>query len=493
MAWRDDLDVMADYASFKNARAVGWMPPERALPTGRVRAEFKDRLRALCEATLTTGYEATRCPRCEHRAYDPTLVVPARDATYVASPLLQHLILAHRYAPPAAFVRAVMKCPMPSSASYERLLDAQRLEPAAPRPPPPSESLDLVRRRPGLYLGSTDARGLEAMLWEAAGNALDVAQAGRALVVTVGVDAHEVVTVEDDGDGLPLEGTIGGAPAFDAIFLRLHATATLDGHEPHIHVRQLYGAGIAVVQALSARFEVETVRHGELYRAVFERGALTSPLTCLGETARRGTRISWRPDPEIFGAAKHDLAALELAMTELGYLLPTVDLRWQGRSVQRKGGLSEWVAQLAPDAVTGTALAVDDTVFDVRVQAAIAWEARRTTPALRTFVNSVETTLGGAHVKGLLDALSRTAPSPDLARRARDGLVGFVHVWMLHPRFGGPTKALLDGHTPRIAVRDVVRAALRATPPWWDAVLEHSGSANGGAGELRKGRRRAAR
>jgi DNA gyrase subunit B len=319
-----------------------------------------------------------------------------------------------------------------------------------------------------MYIGDHDSLGLATMLFEAVGNSLDEALAGRATRVAVQVADDDTVTVEDDGAGLPLEATICGLPAIPAIFLNLHTSPTLDGHPQHIHVRPgLAGVGIAVVQALSARFDVETVRGGLLHRVGFTNGELSSPVTCLGPTTRRGTRLTWSPDRSVFRRAKHNLLALEAVLAPVGAFLPNVELLWQGRSLRRPRGLVEWVEQLAPAALAETSWTTEGEAFDVRVQVALAWEPARRERLLRAFVNCAEMTEAGSHVVGLLDAVKETAPTKRLAAKALAGLVGVVHVWMLHPRFRGPVRAALDVETARFAVRDVVSAALRKTP-WWD-------------------------
>lgn len=480
MAWIEDLAAVPALRHLRNTRAIGWLDAEHPYRRGEVSQALRERLAILVE--LSGGERGQRCPFCATWAGDGPLLVPSGDGVFVASPLLRHFVANHGYGPPRAFLDAVLACPLPNSPEMHSALGV--LGATDPNqyagPLVVLEGIEAVRVRPGMYIGNTGERGLGTMVFEVFANALDLNLAARATRIDVAIDTEGWVTVEDDGDGLPLEATFKGHSAFTAIFSSLHFTPTLDGHHPHVHVRPgLAGVGVAVVQALSQRFEVETVRDGVLHRAVFEQGQLTDPLTALGVTTRRGTRIRYLPDPVVFGEARHDLPALTKLFEPLGYLLPELKLTWQGRLLQQPEGLAAWVRQLAPNAVPETVLSVQGEANEVEVELALCWDATQAERRLVSFVNCAATELNGSHAEGLLEAIGKTAPTEALGRRAVAGLTAVVHVWLLHPRFRGPTKAALEVETARLAVRDVVVRALTASPWWWDRVAERSAQERG--------------
>lgn len=324
-----------------------------------------------------------------------------------------------------------------------------------------------------MYVGTTDARGLEGMLLELVGNSLDQHLAGHASFLHVEVDAQGWVTVEDDGRGIPVEPYRDGPPALEVIFTSLHSTPSFDDHHPHIHVRPGFaGVGVGVVSALSARLEVQTWRAGGEFKAAFERGQTVEPMRAVAQTARQGTRIRSFPDADIFGDARLELRGLERRLTELAWLCPRLDLRLQGKSLRREAGLAGWVRALSRSAVPASSLEGSGESDNVGVEFALAWKPRGKGPAFRSFVNFGETEQAGTHVRGLLDAVRSTAPSAEAAKHALDGLVGVVHVTLLHPRFQGPTRAALETEAARAGVAEIARRTLAAAPWWWDRLLE---------------------
>jgi DNA gyrase/topoisomerase IV subunit B len=309
------------------------------------------------------------------------------------------------------------------------------------------EGLEPVRRRPGMYIGSTDAQGLEHLLFEVIGNGLDEHLAGRATRLQVEVGDGGWVVVEDNGSGIDLT-----APnALERIFRTVHLGATLDGHHPHVHVTPtLHGAGFAVVNALSARFELVSHRDGVASRAAWVRGVLVEPLARTAST-ERGTRVRFLPDAEIFQGVPLDLEHLVMRFTELGWLLPRLDLRLQGRCFQQPAGVAGWVLRDAGEAlVAGSLVEASGVVDDVQVELAFAQTRRQQGPAVRSFVN-YRATEGGSHASGLLDAVG-----------VHRGLVAVVHVGLLHPRFKGPVRAVLETEAARVAVETVATQALRS-------------------------------
>ncbi|MFZ5439663.1 MAG: ATP-binding protein [Myxococcota bacterium] len=423
-----------------------------------------------------------RCNLCfEHEYGRDVLFVPSPDEVFVAPELISHYIESHDYLPPEAFIAAVMRCPSVDSDEYREAL-AKHRTPApvvtadteyAPQNALVLEGLEPVRQRPGMYIGGTNAVGLHHMILEVISNSLDEHLAGFASRVLVEV-RDEWVTVEDDGRGFPVEATVGDLSALEAVFRRLHSGPTLDGHHPHVHAHPVFGIGVAVVNALSSRLEVEARRNGTRWTAAFERSELVEPLTNAGPTAARGTRIRFRYDEEIFGPARIDLPALAARLDELGYFLPKLDLRLNGRSLRHAGGLSDWLPTLSSDLVQETVLSTSGRHDDIDVEFALAWSPTNAQSVVTSWVNLGPTPEHGKHLEGFRAALAASAPTKYALSTMERGLVAVVHTKLLAPQFGGPTKSHLLTKEAKVAVEAVVGKAMRAAPWWWDRVLELS-------------------
>jgi DNA gyrase subunit B len=332
------------------------------------------------------------------------------------------------------------------------------------------DGLEAVRKRPGMYIGDVrDGSGLTHMLFEVVGNAIDQHLARRARRVRVDLD-DDWVTIEDDGPGIPVAvHPHHDRPVIEVVFTTLHAGATFDGHHPHVHVtRGLRGVGLAAVNALCARLEVESRRDGKRWRMAFERGAVVEPLASHGATSRSGTRIRYRPDPQIFTSGTTTNAiGVEARLRELAWLNPLLAIDWRGHELPGRGGPAAWVRALAGELVGDTVVSVHRTIEDAEVDLAFGWRATRSdAPLIHSFVSQACTRDGGTHVqgfwRGLVDGLAPLAGGA--SRRAiRElfgaGLVAVVNVGLYDPRFGGPTK---DRLTSPIAARVTRRAVLDA-------------------------------
>lgn len=453
--------------------AVGWLDPERPFPTATPDMEL---VRALQRRTFgwPGPQRAHRCALCSDSANAPLgvrlVIVFGPEQAYVAPELISHYISEHHYAPPVEFVKHALS-PEQHRGDLTRHFPAE----SAHMDVQSLASTEFVRRRPGMYVGDTQASGLQHVFFEVLSNALDQHLATAAERVDVTIEPDGWVTVEDDGTGIAVKAMYNGVPAIEAIFARLHTGATLDNHFPHVHARAgLAGVGVACVNALSRRFEVETWRDGVAWRAAFERGQLVEPLTRVGETTKHGTRIRYLADDGIFDTVHLDVRAVKKRLTELAWLCPKLDLRFQRRSLKKPGGLAAWLPKLVRKAVPQTVLSGSGTHADVGVDFALAWKPGAKKPWVRSFVNYGETAQGGSHVKGLAEAIARSAPTPELASTISRGLVGVVHVTLLDPRFHGPTKALLHVDEAQAAVEQVVREALAKNPAFWDWLLENA-------------------
>lgn len=330
------------------------------------------------------------------------------------------------------------------------------------------EGLESVRRRPGMYIGGTDARGLQHMAMESIGNSLDQVLAGHARSLRVDLDSHGWLTVEDDGRGISVE-PMNELPFMELIFTHLSMLPTVDGHHPHVHVTpRLHGVGVGVVSALSARLEVDSHTNGQHWRAAFERGVCVQHAALVGPTPHHGTRVRMLPDKQIFEGRKIDAETLRMRMGELAYLLPALRIRFQGAELTKPSGLRSWLLEHAPDTAPETLRTYDGMVGDVHVEVALGWSPTRTTALHDSFVNLSRTELGGTHVAALLAALEQSAPSPDLWNATKNGFASLLHVGLLHPRFGGPTKAMLASDEATPAVKRAVSEVLASS--FWDAV-----------------------
>ena len=262
----------------------------------------------------------------------------------------------------------------------------------------------------------------------------------------------------------------------ELIFRRLHFEPTLDGHEEHVHVTSgLTGVGLAAVNSVCERFEVESRRSGVAFKVAFERGQVVEPLTEVGRTHLRGTVIRYRPDSQIFSSeAVYDLPTIRSRLVQLAGLCPKLELSFQGASLHRPKGLTGWVRELAPDVVKETELFATGVVDDVRVEAALAWSPSGKAPRILSFANCSETSQAGSHADGLKSAV-RSVPPKESKKQVVNGLVAVVHVYLLHPKFKGPTRAELHVDAARVAVREVVKRAIKDAPWWWDRVHEAIG------------------
>src|SRR6266581_841570 len=192
------------------------------------------------------------------------------------------------------------------------------------------EGLEPVRRRPGMYIGGTDEKALHHLFAEVIDNAMDEALAGHATFIEVELGADGFLTVTDNGRGIPVDPhpKFPKKSALEVIMCTLHAGGKFDS-KVYDTSGGLHGVGVSVVNALSERLEVEVARRGQLYRQVFARGKPKSGLEKLGKVAnRRGTRVRFKPDPEIFGKAKFNPQRLFKMARAKAYLFGGVEIRW---------------------------------------------------------------------------------------------------------------------------------------------------------------------
>ncbi|MEW1776710.1 DNA gyrase subunit B [Streptomyces sp. NPDC086777] len=350
------------------------------------------------------------------------------------------------------------------------------------------EGLEAVRKRPGMYVGSTGEHGLHELVFLLVGRALQGAPAGRGRTVDVALLPEGRVRVADDGPGVQVEAAGGGPGAgLESQMTLLYAGGTrpLDRHSV---IASRFALGPAVANALSARLRAEVWREGFHWVQEYARGAPVGPPVPYGPTTRTGTTITFRPDPGVFGTARCSFDALaecfrELAFVNRGVQLSLTDRRGTGttRSVRCRfpDGLRDFAAFLTGR--TAAAAEPDITGFEKEdprmagtMEVAMTWTS---TPGghIRSFANSSSTPQGGTHVAGLLDGLAAAvnafarerrllAPEePDLGPdRIGAHLTAVVSVRLDRPEFKGATRGLLGGTLVRDCVREAVQDHMAA-------------------------------
>jgi DNA gyrase subunit B len=333
------------------------------------------------------------------------------------------------------------------------------------------DGLEAVRKRPAMYVGNVrDGSALQHMALEIIGNSIDQHLSGRARHLRVDVEGDWMI-IEDDGPGIPVDVCpMWGRSAMEVIFTTLHAGATFDGHHPHVHVtHQVHGVGVACVNALSARFEAESRREGKVWRIAFERGRVVEPLASHGPASRSGTRIRYRPDPEIFPCGTRTNAeALELRLRELAYLNPLLKIDCCGQELPGRGGPAAWVRALAGEVGGRVVLGAHETIEGAVVDLALAWRASGSeAPLIHSFVSQSHTRDGGTHVRGfwggLIEALSplvQGATDRSVRELFGPGLVAVLNVGLDAPQFFSPTRDRLDSPIAAMAAHRVVASAV---------------------------------
>ncbi|MFF4082873.1 ATP-binding protein [Streptomyces sp. NPDC001777] len=341
------------------------------------------------------------------------------------------------------------------------------------------EGREAIRKRPGMYIGSTGERGLRHMVFEVADRAVNEVLEGRAVSVDITLTPDGGVCVADDGPGVPDDETEGG-PGLEALLTHMQAGMGTGGR--HDVTLGFCGVGPVVVNALSRRMTAEVRREGARWVQEYARGVATTPVTGAGTAVGSGTTIAFWPDAEIFGAAEFSFDGLEERFRELAFLnqgleISLTDLRRpdEPRSVRLRfpGGARDFVAFLdgrpaAPAPVDTIAFEHEDPRMAGTMEVAFRW-CGCPGERIRTFANS-RPTVDGAHVVGFRDGMTAavttyareqgllTATAPGFgADRIGEGLTAVVSVKLDRPEFGGSTRGVLGN----AEVRDCVGQAVR--------------------------------
>jgi DNA gyrase subunit B len=343
------------------------------------------------------------------------------------------------------------------------------------------EGLSAVRKRPGMYIGSTDARGLHHLLTEVVDNSIDEVLAGACTEISVTLHADGSCTVSDNGRGIPVENHPKyHKPALEIVMTILHAGSKFDRNTYKVS-GGLHGVGVHVVNALSEYLEVRVRRDGHLYFQRYERGTPVAPVKTLGPAEGTGTETRFKPDATIFETTTFDRETVLRRLKELSFLNPAVTIRFTDEReppatdmFHHAGGISEFVQDLN----VATNRLFDPPIFvhakrdttDIEVALQYNDGYNETTLA---FVNNIHTVDGGTHVVGFRAALTRTLN--DYARKSgflkgdkealtgedvREGLTAILSIKVLEPQFEGQTKAKLGTSEVKGQVESAVNEKL---------------------------------
>ncbi len=337
------------------------------------------------------------------------------------------------------------------------------------------EGLEAVRKRPAMYIGSTGPSGLHHLVYEVVDNSIDEALAGFCKNIEVTIHQDGSITVVDDGRGIPVDvHKKYGVSAAEVVLTKLHAGGKFDKKTYKVS-GGLHGVGISVVNALSEHLEVEIWRNGEVYTQRYSRGTPLTPLKKRGKTHRRGTRITFKPDPDIFETTEFSFETLSARLRELAFLNPgirivLVDERDDRRvEYSYEGGIVSFVQHLnkGKRSLFSPPVYIKGEKNGVLVDVALQYNDSYNEVVL-SFANNIHTTEGGTHLVGFRAALTRCisnyASSKGLLKKGdqitgadvREGLTAVISVKLPEPQFEGQTKAKLGNSNVKGIVETIV-------------------------------------
>ena len=345
------------------------------------------------------------------------------------------------------------------------------------------EGLEAVRKRPGMYIGSTSSRGLHHLVYEIVDNAVDEALAGFCDSIEVTINADNSITVVDDGRGIPVGiQKKAGIPAVEVVFTILHAGGKFGGGGYKVS-GGLHGVGASVVNALSTWLEVRIYQEGKIYMQRYERGKVASPLTVIGEcpVEKHGTEVTFLPDPQIFEETVYDYDILKVRLRETAFLTKNLRIVLRDEREEKKekvfhyeGGIKEFVTYLnkGKTPLYNQVLYCEGTKDGVYVEISMQHNDSYT-ENIYSFVNNINTPEGGTHLAGFKNALTKTLN--DYSRKnkllkdseanlsgedIREGLTAIISVKIEDPQFEGQTKQKLGNSEARGAVDNVLSEQL---------------------------------
>ena len=333
------------------------------------------------------------------------------------------------------------------------------------------EGLEAVRKRPGMYIGSTGSRGLHHLVYEIVDNSIDEALAGYCDTIKVSIHKDNSITVEDNGRGMPVDTHPKmGIPAVEVIHTVLHAGGKFGGGGYKVS-GGLHGVGASVVNALSTHMEVEVRRNGKIYRQEYRYGKTVTPLEEIGNARKTGSKSTFWPDPEIFDEIEYDYRTLQSRLREMAFLNKGVKITLtderEGKKKQEEfhyeGGIKEFVAHLNhnKDAIHENIIYFEVSDKNREVEVAVQY-TQSYNENLYSYANNINTTEGGFHMVGFKTAVTRVIN--DYARKnkilkekdealsgedVREGMTAVISVKLEEPQFEGQTKTKLGNSDMR--------------------------------------------
>ena len=377
------------------------------------------------------------------------------------------------------------------------------------------EGLEAVRKRPGMYIGSVSARGLHHLVYEIADNCVDEALAGYCKNINIKIEPGNIVSVEDDGRGIPVEihpkTKISTA---ETVYTVLHAGGKFGGDSGYKVSGGLHGVGASVVNALSEWVEVTIQRDGGIFQMKFERGKTVQKLTRIGDSDKTGTKVRFLADDTIFETLEYDYSVLENRLREIAFLTKGLRITFEDLREEPikkaefcfEGGLISFVEYLNKnkEKLHPTPIYIEKTVSDVPVEIAIQYTSAYS-ENIYTFVNNIHTVEGGTHLEGFKRAITKVfndyARSHNILKEKdanlqgediREGITAVVSVKVKEPQFEGQTKTKLGNSNVTGIVQSMVNEALsnflEENPSVAKAILEKCISASRAREAARKAR-----
>ena len=345
------------------------------------------------------------------------------------------------------------------------------------------EGLEAVRKRPGMYIGSTSSRGLHHLVYEIVDNSVDEALAGFCNTIDVQINSDNSITVKDNGRGIPVQiNTKTGRPAVEVVFTVLHAGGKFGGGAYKVS-GGLHGVGASVVNALSTWLEVKVYNGGNIYFQRYERGKIMNDLKVIGQCDPEvtGTEVTFLPDPEIFEDTVYDYNILKTRLRETAFLTKGIKIILRDdreekieKTFHYEGGIKEFVTYLnkGKTPLYDSVIYCEGTHNDVYVEVSLQHNDGYT-ENVYSFVNNIVTPEGGTHLEGFRRALTKTfndyARSKKLLKDTeqnlsgediREGLTAIISVKIGEPQFEGQTKQKLGNSEARAAVENTVSEQL---------------------------------
>lgn len=327
------------------------------------------------------------------------------------------------------------------------------------------KGLEAVRKRPAMYIGDVGKRGMHHLVYEVLDNSIDEALAGHCDKITVTIGEGEIITVEDNGRGIPVDmHKDEKRPALEVVMTSLHAGGKFDKDSYKVS-GGLHGVGVSVVNALSDWLEVEVYRDGKIHDVKFEKGIMTKGMKTKGDTKKRGTKVSFKFDTELFSHKVYDWDVLEDRIRELAFLNKGIKIVLKDDRVDEnrketyhyKGGLKQFIDYLNENkhALHPQVIVIEGEKDDVPIDIAFQYTDSYTENIL-SYVNNINTIEGGTHLSGMRTALTRTlnnyATRNNMFKKTntslsgddvREGLTAVISIKVAEPQFEGQTKTKL--------------------------------------------------